>query len=344
VTNTRNVTETAIFGEISYAFTDRWQVTIGGRQFDYDFSQAGTVLVPFVSADVGANSVAVADDGFLTKVNTSFDFTDRVMGYVTLSEGYRVGGANPAPPCELPLQPGQNPCALPDEILIDPDTTTNFEVGVHSSWNGGALIFNGAVYRIDWEDVQTLSTTVNGALPIAVNGGEARTQGIELAFQSQGGEHWTFSGTYAYNEAELTSFAAGLVDGEDAFAGDRLSGTPEQQGSFYASYRRALGNGWDLDLGYGFTFSSNVLTKVGLRNNGETLGGYTVHGLSAGLSQDRWSATLYADNVTDKFAETAVRQDPTKIRSVGGFDVRRYYRNVMRPRSVGIEFRYRVGG
>ena len=343
-TTAKTVTETAVFGEISYAFTDRWQVTIGGRQFDYDFSQGGTVLVPFVSPDVSASSVAVEDDGFLTKVNTSFDFTDRVMGYVTVSEGYRVGGANAAPPCELPLQPGQNPCALPDEIVIDPDTTTNFEVGVHSSWNGGALIFNGAVYRIEWEDVQTLSTTVNGALPIAVNGGEARTEGIELAFQSQGGEHWTFSGSYAYNEAELTSFAAGLVDGEDAFAGDRLSGTPEHQGSFYASYRRALRNGWDLDLGYGFTFSSDVLTKVGLRNNGETLGGYTVHGLSAGFSQDRWSATLYADNVTDKFAETAVRQDPTKIRNVGGFDVRRYYRNVMRPRSVGIEFRYRVGG
>jgi outer membrane receptor protein involved in Fe transport len=343
-TTARTVTETAIFGEIGYAFTDRWQVTIGGRQFDYDFAQGNTLLLPFVSPDVGTSAVAVEDDGFLTKLNTSFDFTDELMGYVTLSEGYRVGGANASPPCVFPLQPGQNACALPDEILIAPDTTTNFEIGIHSSWNDGALIFNGAVYRIDWEDVQTMGTTVNGALPITVNGGEARSEGVELALQSQGGEHWTFTGSYAYNDAKLTSFAAGLVDGEDAYAGDRLSGTPEHQGSFYANYRRALRNGWDFDFGYGFTFTSDVLTKVGLRNNGETLGGYTVHGLSAGLSQERWSATFYADNLTDKFAETAVRQDPTKIRNVAGFDVRRYYRSVMRPRSIGIEFRYRVGG
>ena len=319
-------------------------MTIGGRQFDYEFAQGNTLLLPFVSPDVGTSGVAVEDDGFLTKLNTSFDFTDDLMGYVTLSEGYRVGGANGAPPCVLPLQPGQNACALPDEIVIDPDTTTNFEVGVHSSWNDGALIFNGAVYRIDWEDVQTIGTTVNGALPITVNGGKARSEGVELALQTQGGEYWTFTGSYAYNDAKLTSFAPGLVDGEDAFAGDRLSGTPQNQGSFYANYRRALQNGWDFDFGYGFTFTSDILTKVGLRNNGETLGGYTVHGLSAGISQERWSATLYADNLTDKFAETAVRQDPTKIRNVGGFDLRRYYRSVMRPRSVGIEFRYRVGG
>ena len=340
----QSLTETAVFGEIGYRFTDRWQVTVGGRQFDYEFAQGKSLLLPFVDPAVGTSGVAVKDDGFLTKLNTSYDFTDDLMGYVTLSEGYRVGGANGAPPCVFPLQVGQNACALPEEIVIDPDTTTNFEVGIHSTWNDGALVFNGAVYQIDWDDVQTIGTTNNGALPITVNGGKAGSQGIELALQSRRGEHWSFTGSYAYNDAQLSSFAAGLVDGEDAFAGDRLSGTPQQQGSFYASYRRALRNGWDLDIGYGFTFTSDILTKVGLRNNGETLGGYTIHGLSAGVSQDRWSATFYADNLTDKFAETAVRQDSTKIRNVAGFDVRRYYRSVIRPRSFGLEFRYRVGG
>jgi outer membrane receptor protein involved in Fe transport len=192
--------------------------------------------------------------------------------------------------------------------------------------------------------MQTLGETVNGQLPITVNAGEARTQGVELSLQSRG-ERWSFMGSYAYNEAELTATSLGLIDGfVDGQAGDRLSGTPEHQGSFHAGYSRPLSNGWNLDVGYGLTFRSDVLTKVGSRNNGETLGGYAVHSLSAGVAEGRWSARLFADNLTDKFAETGVRLDPTAIRNVAGFDVRRYYRYVLRPRVLGIEFRYRMGG
>ncbi len=79
-----------------------------------------------------------------------------------------------------------------------------------------------------------------------------------------------------------------------------------------------------------------------MRNNGETLGGFTVHSLSAGVGHERWQANLYLDNLTDKFAETGVRVDPSFIHNVNGFDLRRYYRDVIRPRSVGIEFRYRM--
>ena len=93
----------------------------------------------------------------------------------------------------------------------------------------------------------------------------------------------------------------------------------------------------------GLTFSSDVLTKVGLRNNGETLGGFTIHSASVGVSNDRWSATLYADNLTDKFAETSVRLDQSYVRDIANFELRRYFRNVIRPRSLGIEFRYRLG-
>jgi outer membrane receptor protein involved in Fe transport len=265
------------------------------------------------------------------------------MAYVTLSEGYRIGGVNPIAPCISPLPPGQNICALPHEVLFAPDETQNFEIGVHSTLNDGALQLNASVYTVDWDDIQTQSVTENGFIPITVNGNAARSQGVELSLQTRGGDHWSFTGSYAYNDSQLTEDAPGLVDGADGFDGDRLSGSPQHQGSFYANYFTTLDNGWDLDVGYGFTFSSDVLTKVGLRNNGETLGGYTVHGASVSLSRDRWTTSLYADNLTDKFAETSVRQDPTFVRDVGNFALRRYFRDVLRPRTVGIEFRYRLG-
>jgi outer membrane receptor protein involved in Fe transport len=260
---------------------------------------------------------------------------------VTLSEGYRNGGANPVAPCPTSI-PAGFACGLPNEINVAPDTTTNLEVGLHSQWNGGKLVFNAALYHIDWDKVQTYGVTVNGALPITVNGGKAESKGFEVSLQSRG-EFWSFTGSYSHNNAKLTSFAAGIVDGvEDGQPGDRLPGTPEEQASFYAGYHRPIRNGWEVNAGYGLSYSGNIITKVGLRNNGETLGGYAVHSLSAGLSHSRWSANLYIDNLTDKFAETGVRLDPSRIRTVNGFDLRRYYRDVLRPRSIGIEFRYRI--
>ena len=338
-----DLTEQAVFGEVSFQVNDRLDLTVGGRWFQYDTERFLSFDIPLVALS-NADSNLADDDGFLGKLNASYAFSDAITGYATLSEGYRIGGVNSVAPCQLPLAPGQNVCALPDEVLIEPDRTTNFELGVHSTLNGGRTTLNAAVYTIDWDDIQTQSTTTNGAVPITVNGGSARSRGLELSLQSNTNGSWVFGGSYAYNETELTSDAPGLVDGADAFSGDRVSGTPEHQLSFSVGHLRTLSNGWDMEIEYGFSATSDVLTKVGLRNDGEVLGGYTIHHASIGLLRDRWSARLYADNLTNKFAETSVRQDPTFVRDVANFSLRRYFRNVLRPRSVGIEFRYSLGG
>jgi iron complex outermembrane receptor protein len=336
------LTETALFGEVSYQFTERLQLTVGARWFQYDNDNATAVEIPLIAFEQ-ARSNSGGDDGVLGKLNASYRFNEDMMGYVTLSEGYRSGGVNALPDCEIPLPPGQNVCALPQEKLYDPDTTLNYELGLHSVWNDGRLVLNGALFQIDWTDIQTTTFSENGSIPITINGSQARSRGLELSVQAPRVGPLSLAGSYAYTHAEMTEFAPGLVDGADAEAGDRLPGTPEHQGSFSASYFRTLRNGYDLTVDYGMSFTSDVLTKIGQRNDGETLGGFTVHNASIGLHRDQWSAVLFADNLTNKFAETAVRLDPSFIRSVGGFDLRRYYRHVIRPRSIGVELRYRFG-
>jgi len=335
------LTEQAVYGELTIATTARLDVIVGARVYEYDTTQHFQFAVPFFDF-AGAEDNVAQDDGVLGRLGASYAFSDRVTGFVTLSEGYRIGGANSVAPCPDPLPPGAA-CALPDEVLIKPDSTTNFEVGAHALLGEGRMSLDAAIYSIDWENVQTAGTTENGALPITVNGGAADSQGLELSFSARTQGPWSMRTTYAYNEARLTTYSPGLVSGEDAFAGDRLSGTPEHQFSFQLGHARQLANGWMLDLGYSATATSDVLTRVGMRNGGEELGGYTVHNMAVSVSRDRWQATFYADNLTDKFAETAVRGEPGSIRAVNGVDVRRYYRNVLRPRTIGLEFRYSIG-
>jgi len=119
-----------------------------------------------------------------------------------------------------------------------------------------------------------------------------------------------------------------------------LPGTPENQATLSVNYQRPIMGDKILDVNYGLTSISDVITKVGNRGSGETLGGYTVHNASVAVSTDIWAATLYADNMFDKYAVTGVRTDTDFIDSIGGFTLRRYYHNTLRPRTIGVDFRY----
>ena len=351
--SSRTYEEMALFGELGYEITDRWQVTVGARWFDFEDDLEVQTALPFFAdppgtIELSGNRNKTGDDDVIFKFNTSYQFSDDLMGYLTVSEGYRSGGVNSGPICEEPLPPGQNVCLIfPDEVLVLPDTTTNYEIGLRSTWLDGRLLANLAVYFVDWQDIQVQAASENGGLGITRNGEAAESTGFEFNARWQLTDELQLAAVYSYNQAEMTEFSPGLVDGQaDAFDGDRLAGSPEQQGTLLLAYARPLDNGYTIGADYSLTAVSDVYTKVGLRNNGEALGGYSLHGASVTLSRDQWSARLYADNLFDKYAITSVRRDRSYVRAIertdGSFvDSRTYFQSMLRPRTIGLEFTYK---
>jgi iron complex outermembrane receptor protein len=348
------ITETAAFGELGYQITDAWQVTVGARWFKFEDDASSGFALPLFdtvflgdpqdSINITTDSADVDDDDVIFKFNTSYDFNDDIMGYLTVSEGYRLGGVNTVPACTTPLTPGQNVCALPDEIQIKSDTTTNYELGVHSQF-GDSVILNASLYFIEWDDVQIDDITENGEIPIISNGGSAESSGIELSGQWYITPELSIMGSYAYTDAELTDDAPGLVGGADAFDGDRLPGSPEHQGFLAVNYAWNLNNSSQIDFDYSVAATSDVLTKVGERDFGESLNGYYLHYLSATWLKDNWRVSLYGDNIFDEYAVSGVRSDRSFVGVVyGSFDSRRYSQNVVRPRQIGLRFVYDFEG
>jgi iron complex outermembrane receptor protein len=341
-------TENAFFGELGYQFTDDWQVTVGARFYDYDDELEVLTGFPFLFTLIGlagpdeipldGPTNTSSDSGSLYKFNTSYNFSDELMVYFTLSEGYRRGGINPVPPCsDVPSQA----CGQPDEIQILPDTTTNYELGLRSELFGGRLAFNAALYQVDWEDIQVRDFTEVGALRITSNGGEAESKGVELSLRGQVTDHWAVNANYAYTNAELTTLAPGLVGREDGQPGDRLAAFPEHAGALGITYNTLIGQGLDLAVNYNVSYTGDMYSTTGLRGNGEVLPSYTLHGLSGTLSGDRWSASLYATNLTNEYAVTGIRNNPAFLRDVNGFDLRFYGRWINVPRTVGAQVTYR---
>jgi len=358
--------ETAFFGELGYEITDAWQVTVGARWFKYEDEITVGLALPLLdtvffgepqdSINLASDTGDADDDDVIFKFNTSYDVSDDVMTYLTVSEGYRLGGSNALFPCPDPLPQDtgvENVCALPNEVSFEPDTTTNYEIGVHSQFND-SLILNAAVYYIDWDDVQIGSVTVNGDLPITANGSAAESTGLELSSQYFITPGFSVSAAYAYNNAQLTEDAPGLVGGADAYSGDRLPGTPEHQGYLAAHYEMPLNDGSQLDFDWSMSYQSDVLTKVGERDFGESMSGFSLHNVSASWFKGAWTVSLYADNVFDEYAQTGVRADTSFIGTAPSeaadypdnpdFQMRRYYENMVRPRQVGLRFTYSFDG
>lgn len=389
--------ESAFFGELSYDITDRWSVTVGGRYYQYDLESFSDVDFPlfdpgFVRVGVsalesslrsdfaagspnGTERTSQSDEGTLFKFNTSYKLTDDILGYFTVSEGYRIGNQNGIAVCPdydptntqqgacalLPGQqygPGAGDISTRDESQYLPDKTINYELGFKSTLAGGRITLNGAIYYIEWKDPQLTSATINASIPITVNAEGAETKGVEVSGNWRVTEALSVRGSYSHSEASLTALAPGLVgtisppgfstvllDGQD---GDRLPGSPEDQFSIFGSYVYPLASGRTLTFNGGYSWQGDVLSRTGGRGGGLTLDSYGVANASAVYDAGKWQATLFVNNLFDEYYETGVVSTPLSNQIVADANgdpvyIRSFYTYVGAPRAIGIRASYKFG-
>ncbi|AXE65971.1 TonB-dependent receptor [Hyphomonas polymorpha PS728] len=389
--------ESAFFGEIGYDITDKWTVTVGGRYYQYDLESFSDVDFPLFDpgfARVGVSALesslrsdfaagspngtertSQSDEGTLFKINTSYQVTDDILGYFTISEGYRIGNQNGIAVCPdydptntqqgacalLPGQqygPGAGDISTRDESQYLPDKTINYELGFKSTLANGRLILNGAVYYIEWKDPQLTSATINASIPITVNAEGAETKGFEVSGNWLVTDAFSVRGSYSHTEASLTAVAPGLVgtisppgfstillDGQD---GDRLPGSPEDQFSVFGSYVHQLASGRTLTFNGSYSWQGDVLSRTGGRGGGLTLDSYGVANASAVYDAGKWQATLFVNNLFDEYYETGVVSSPLSNQIVADANgdpvyIRSFYTYVGAPRAIGIRASYKFG-
>ena len=322
--------------------------------------------------------LAQSDDGFLFKGNISWEVNPDLLVYATVSEGYRIGGVNGVGQCE-PYDPTgvntQGACALApgqeydagngqvgvsnrDERQFAPDKTRNYEVGFKSTLLNGDMTFNGAIYYIDWIDPQLGSATINANIPITVNGGGAESKGVELSASWRATDNLQFRGNFSYIDSTLTTLTPDLIrtinppgfgsafeDGQD---GDRLPGFPETQFSLFGLYDMPLANGDSLKFNASYSWQGDVLTRAGGRGSGLTLDSFGVANAAITYDAETFSATLFADNLFDEFAETGAIGTSLSNQDIFDFEggpvyVRGFSTHILPPRQIGLRVKVKFG-
>jgi outer membrane receptor protein involved in Fe transport len=338
--NPYRIKQIAFFGDGSYNITDTIKFSAGARFNRYEstleINEWGLAASEISRPAQGAN-VGTAADSVTPRFNLSWQPTKDFTGYITASQGYRPGGLNQS----VPSYCGGAPSAYAA------DSVWNYEIGEKARLFDGKLTINSDFYYDRWTNIQQLLLLTCG-YEYYDNAGNGRTFGPEVEITAKLTPEWTLSGSGAYTDAEITSPVPILAA---AVASQAQPGTistcptatnctipilnvPKYTASVSLAYSTTLADK------YQFTgrLTSNYVGPVVDESYYPiiNLPPYDLINARFSLGADRWTATLFVNNLTNKHAQLTANNTSFQ------FNTAAYYRvSTNQPLTGGLELSYR---
>jgi iron complex outermembrane recepter protein len=335
------------FGETTFDITDQFALTLGARYYDIEVDLEGSANSSFfnlgqtddaqafgtnISAQFApGNAVGAPDkaatDGFIYKVTGEWTPSEDLLFYATYSEGFRPGLLN---------RPGgaAGPNGYTVPYALDTDDVKNYEIGWKTELFDNSLRFNGSAFFVEVSKLQTTifdPSIVN--LFFSDNAADAEIKGVEgdFTWAPASVEGLTVAGAFSFLDTEITDV---ITPTNDVIIGSELAFAPAFQGNLRFRYE------WDLERRIAdsdltayvmpqLVFSDSSYSDIIEINKGE-IDGYTTVGGTLGVMADKWSAELFATNLTNEYAEMSNNLV---------FDRERI--TPMRPRTIGMRVAYK---
>jgi iron complex outermembrane recepter protein len=361
-------------------------VTAGTRYFRFDNSMKGSVLSSFGCYDFGlppcyvANSpnpypapsfgasyysynldfdaLSDTETGWRSRGNLTWHITPDVMVYYTFSQGFRPGGFNQnggsphayvnlGPPAGgSPISGGPNPPQYLIPRSYRSDDLTNNEIGWKTEFFAHRLLWNGAVYREKWNNVQIefFNPGVVGNLFYDTNGQDFLIKGVETQLVARVVTGLTVQAAANWNQSEQQNSPTLLVNNPNApgyghpittacnlFLGPPCSQVQNPFGNVGSPTANSpplhytvgtryewLVAGYAPFIQFGATHNGHSFTQAGA-NPTYHLGGtvstsrgrfenpaYSTYDASIGVSKDAWYLTVSCENLSNSNASTFV--------------------------------------
>jgi len=285
--------EFAGFTDLTYHFTNRFDVQIGAREATIEQSYRETdsgPLVPIFESHPSPlyfDQVVTKSSAFTYLLTPRFKITPDLMVYARLASGYRPGGPNQtASAFNLPLE-------------YKPDRTQNYELGIKGDVANHRFSYDASLYYIDWTNIQLSFIDPTSGFGFNSNGKRAKSQGIELSTEARPFPGFSISAWVAYNQAVLTEAfpPSSALSGE---AGDRLPFGARFSGSVSMDDEFPItGN----VQGFAGASASYVGDRVGNFTSAPPRQEYPAYArvdLHGGVKLNPWTVSLYVKNVMDR--------------------------------------------
>jgi iron complex outermembrane receptor protein len=330
------------FGQLEYAMSDDLRLIAGARytneKLNFAFERSTTPGVyTSIEDDQALYSDATDDDDFSVKVGAQWDINDDVMSYVTFTEGYK----GPAFNVIFEMTPATTQ-------PVDAETSEAFEIGVKSTLLDRRLMVNAALFQSTYKNFQAQAQDASSSAFTLLNAGEVRTRGLELDFVAQPMEALYITGGIALVDAEIVDFAGGPCSPRQVTADENgcasesqnLSGkglpfSPDTKLNLAIEYQMALGDNHQVTPRLAYRWQDDIFFAMD-QDAEKAQKAYGVFDLGVTLrsNDDRYSATLFVDNVTDEAYVDAIIHNSIWA---GGYD---HYYSPRSERTAGIDLKY----
>ncbi|AJP70854.1 TonB-dependent receptor [Sphingomonas hengshuiensis] len=274
----------AVFGEVSYDLFDGKLVPLVGLRTYHDDR----------SFRDSTGSVPTKADVVTWRGNLSYLPTDDLTVFISAATGFRPGIVQSRVQVQSLEMVGVNA-----QVALDPERSTNYELGVKWRSPGRALSIGLNLYNLKYTNLQTSVTggitSVNGF----ANFGDATTRGIDLE------THWrtpvkglNLGFVANFNDSKYNTVNPDVLS--TVREGDRLINTLGNNFRIDANYTRELAD--DLE-GFGNISLSHSGDRIQTDGRARP---YNLANLTAGLRRGDWELALIANNLFDERGPTFI--------------------------------------
>ncbi len=323
-----NITNTdayAIFGEATYALSDRLSLTGGLRWTNEEKEFTFDNKVLNLAGQVTGQSIAGQADKIFSavtpKLSAQFQWTPDVLQYVTYARGFKSGGFdNRATRLDLATRP------------FAPEKVDTYETGLKTQLFDNRARVNLAVFYNDYKDLQvSYSDPAYPGNSVRGNAGKAHTYGVELESDVRATERLSLQASVGYLFAVYDTYknAGGL--GVDA-DGHRLLNSPRWSVSAGVTYDVPIEIPGSVRVGLNAQFQTKTYYSALQRPQDEAPSQTFLNGTVTWQSPDpRWSVQLSGRNLLDSDEPVSSTYTP----STGV-----YYKNYPDPRTWLVTLKY----
>jgi iron complex outermembrane receptor protein len=283
-------TSYAAFAHVDYHWTDQLTTSAGVRYTQEpqtaDFTQTSN---NFAYPTLGTTDQSRNDGQATWMADVSYKWSPDVTTYVSVARGFKPGGFDLTRLADL------------DKFQFNPETNTNYEVGLKSLLFDRRLSIEAAAFYTDYQNFQ--AQAFDGVNIITTNAGAFVSKGVEAQLTARPIDGLTLTAAGSYTDARYTRFPNGQclpgVAGVCNLAGKRLSLAPQATFNAAAEYRRPISAGWDGYARLDYSYTGGVYFSQSLDPN-SFQPAYSLVNARIGVESDkRLSIELFVRNLTD---------------------------------------------
>ncbi len=255
---------------------------------------------------------------FTPKFALNYDLSDTSTLYATAAKGFRLGGPTgptPVGPNNACSQDYQNLGITNPPLKYDSDKLWSYETGTKATLLDNKLSVDGAIYYINWQNIQqTIDLPICG-FNFTSNVGNAESYGAELEVRYKPISSLTFGLNAGGDHAIITS----SNNPATAAVGEKILNTPDWTADISAKYNWPINDKMIAFVETDYNWVGRSHGSYVRSNPDFTNPQYDVLNLSVGVDAGDWQATLYVKNLGD---DETIIQRPLINSVIEGYTVR----------------------